>query len=151
MKNITIRSAGICIFLLGAYATVHLGSGARSTRFTADKALSRHANSQITAGPATLNFNTSSPIALPSLSLVPPDVAAFAGAPRSQDQRMRPERKQVIERYGKLPLGFEANRGQTDPRVKFLSRGRGYNLFLTPTEAVLALAQAGISRFSANR
>ncbi len=46
---------------------------------------------------------------------------------------------QVIERYGKLPLGFEANRGQTDPRVKFLSRGRGYNLFLTPTEAVLAL------------
>ncbi len=27
--------------------------------------------------------------------------------------------------YGKLPLVFEANQGQTDERVKFLSRGRG--------------------------
>lgn len=30
-----------------------------------------------------------------------------------------------------LPLSFEANRGQTDPAVKFLSRGDGYALFLT--------------------
>src|SRR5438445_315295 len=42
--------------------------------------------------------------------------------------------------YGKLPLVFEANRGQTDSRVKFLSRGNGYTLFLTATETVLALA-----------
>jgi hypothetical protein len=41
--------------------------------------------------------------------------------------------------YGKLPLRFEANRGQTDPRVKFLSRGSGYTFFLTPAEAVLVL------------
>ena len=27
--------------------------------------------------------------------------------------------------YGKLPLHFEANRGQTDARVRFLSRGPG--------------------------
>ena len=27
--------------------------------------------------------------------------------------------------YGKLPLSFEINRGQTDPQVKFLSRGSG--------------------------
>src|SRR2546422_6827611 len=38
------------------------------------------------------------------------------------------------------PLYFEANRGQTDRQVKFLNRGRGYSLFLTPTEAVLALS-----------
>ncbi len=49
--------------------------------------------------------------------------------------------KRVSEAYGKLPLSFEANNGQTDPRVKFLSRGRGYNLFLTSTEAVLALSK----------
>ena len=42
-------------------------------------------------------------------------------------------------RYGHLPLSFEENRGQTDPRVKFLARGGGYSLFLTPTEAVLKL------------
>jgi|GEM_PF-2038509 len=41
--------------------------------------------------------------------------------------------------YGKLPLSFEPNQGQSDKRVKFLSRGNGYSLFLTSTEAVLAL------------
>jgi len=45
----------------------------------------------------------------------------------------------AIESYGKLPLSFEANQGQTDGRVKFLSRGSGYWLFLTGDEAVLAL------------
>src|ERR1039458_4813570 len=45
----------------------------------------------------------------------------------------------VIESYGKLPLSFEANQGQTDSHVKFLSRGNGYSLFLTSTEAVLSL------------
>ena len=39
------------------------------------------------------------------------------------------------EAYGKLPLSFEINEGQTDGRVKFFSRGAGYNLFLTSTEA----------------
>lgn len=38
-----------------------------------------------------------------------------------------------------LPLFFEANHGQTDPRVRFLSRGSGYALFLTSDEAVLRL------------
>ena len=45
----------------------------------------------------------------------------------------------VNESLGKLPLSFEANQGQTDEQVKFLARGNGYNLFLTPTEAVLKL------------
>jgi Beta-propeller repeat/PASTA domain/Dockerin type I domain len=44
----------------------------------------------------------------------------------------------LIESYGKLPLSFEANHGQTDQRVKFLSRGRGYTLFLTSDETVLS-------------
>ena len=43
------------------------------------------------------------------------------------------------EAYGNLPRFFEANQGQTDSRVKFLSRGRGDSLYLTPTEAVLVL------------
>ena len=40
--------------------------------------------------------------------------------------------------YGKLPISFEANDGQADPRVRFLSRGPGYQLFLTSNEAVLS-------------
>ena len=45
--------------------------------------------------------------------------------------------------FGKIPLHFESNQGQTDPQVKFLSRGPGYGLFLTPTEAVMTLQQGG--------
>ena len=47
--------------------------------------------------------------------------------------------------YGQLPLSFEANQGQTDSRVNFLSHGAGYSLFLTPTKAVLSLKQGDTS------
>jgi len=56
---------------------------------------------------------------------------------------------QAQANYGKLPLNFEVNQGQADAQVKFLARGQGYSLFLTPAEAVLSLkksqAQARIS------
>lgn len=42
--------------------------------------------------------------------------------------------------YGRLPLSFELNQGQTDARVKFLARGRGYGLFLTADEALFSLS-----------
>jgi hypothetical protein len=58
-----------------------------------------------------------------------------------------PAANQVIADYGKLPLAFEANAGQTDARVKFLSRGSGYTLFLTGNEAVLTVSKAaGVGR-----
>ena len=41
--------------------------------------------------------------------------------------------------YGKLPLSFEENQGQTAREVRYVSHGSGYELFLTPEEAVLAL------------
>lgn len=47
---------------------------------------------------------------------------------------------QVLADYGRLPLGFEVNRGQTGDQVKFVSHGPGFSLFLTPTEAVLVLS-----------
>ncbi len=48
-------------------------------------------------------------------------------------------RAAAIRTFETRPLTFEANRGQTDGRVKFLSRGGGYALFLTGDEAVLTL------------
>jgi uncharacterized protein (TIGR03437 family) len=48
-----------------------------------------------------------------------------------------------VEKYGKLPLSFEANTGQVDKSVKFLARGSGYGLYLTADEAVLALRRGG--------
>ncbi len=44
--------------------------------------------------------------------------------------------------YGKLPLSFEANEGQTAPEVNFLARGAGYTVFLTPSREVLSLKRA---------
>ena len=55
-------------------------------------------------------------------------------------------RQQLGATYTRLPLSFEANQGQTDGSVKFLARGDGYTLFLTSTEAVLALASPDPSR-----
>jgi hypothetical protein len=48
----------------------------------------------------------------------------------------------VLDLYAKQPLNFERNDGQIDAQVKFISRGDGYTLFLTPDEAVLALRGA---------
>src|ERR1039458_5281252 len=45
----------------------------------------------------------------------------------------------IANLYGKIPLTFERNDGQTDSQVKFLSRGPGYTLFLTERSAVLAI------------
>jgi hypothetical protein len=49
----------------------------------------------------------------------------------------------VTQNYGQLPLSFELNRGQADAPVNFLARGRGHELFLTPTEAIMALQEPG--------
>lgn len=50
-------------------------------------------------------------------------------------------RRSAVAGYGLLPPSFEENRGQTDSRVQFLSRGAGYTLFLTTDDAVLSLNQ----------
>ena len=55
-------------------------------------------------------------------------------------ERSRAGKQQALANYGQLPLSFEANQGQTDDQVKFLSRGPGFSLFLTAAEAVLDLS-----------
>ena len=73
---------------------------------------------------------------------VPLLFAAFSTLMSAQtDTESTPDHKdRALSDYGKLlPLSFEANQGQTDENVKFLSRGLSYSLFLTNSEAVLAL------------
>ena len=69
---------------------------------------------------------------LPRDSFVSPPAPGIGRAAASAEARAR-------EAYGRLPMSFEANQGQTDSQVRFLSRGGGYVLFLTPEEAVLSL------------
>src|SRR6266849_5648817 len=60
-------------------------------------------------------------------------------SPTSASQADPKAQAKILDSYGKLPLSFEANHGQADGRVKFLSRTGGYTLFLTGDEAVLAM------------
>lgn len=50
------------------------------------------------------------------------------------------QNSRCVEIYNKLPLSFEENQGQTAREVRYLSRGSGYELFLTGQEAVLVLS-----------
>lgn len=49
------------------------------------------------------------------------------------------KRGEIANGYGKLPLSFASNLGQSDGRVRFAARGLDYSLFLTADEAVFAL------------
>jgi hypothetical protein len=53
--------------------------------------------------------------------------AAVADAPR------------LAQAYGRLPMSFEVNQGQSDSEVKFLTHGSGYALALTRDAMVLSL------------
>lgn len=78
----------------------------------------------------------------PSTRSVAADMMGADKPPLATDESPGQQaRLHVDESYGKFPLRFEANHGQTDSRVKFLARVDGYNLFLTPGEAVLAFTK----------
>lgn len=68
-----------------------------------------------------------------TIASVTPRLGADSGAPTTHT---------VSRSAGIFPMSFEANLGQTDKTVKFLARGQGYGLFLTPAEAVLVLQQS---------
>ena len=68
-----------------------------------------------------------------------PNSASSSLSPALQATSQKVEHARILASYGKLPLSFEKNQGQTDDRVRFLARGEGYALFLTSQEAVLRL------------
>ena len=50
-----------------------------------------------------------------------------------------PVKAQIADDYANVPLSFEINQGQVDSEVDFLSRGLGYQFFLTDGNAVMQL------------
>jgi hypothetical protein len=73
-----------------------------------------------------------------------------SSAPASPPAISPAARARAMKVFGGLPMMFEANQGQTDPRVKFLSRAPGYTLFLTDQEAVLSLPAGSPAEASAH-
>ena len=61
----------------------------------------------------------------------------------SSPAKLASRKARVVQNLLRAPMSFEVNQGQSDGRVKFLSRGAGYTLFLTSSEAVLALSSRG--------
>jgi RHS repeat-associated protein len=75
--------------------------------------------------------NSGQPLPAPETSPAAPPAPGHAVTPETQAQ--------VSQALSQTPLMFEANVGQVDPQVQFLTHGPGYTAFLTATEAVLVL------------
>src|SRR5580765_7321931 len=63
----------------------------------------------------------------------------------AQNEPVRPKPQGILANDFQSMISFEPNQGQTDDRVKFVARGSGYNLFLTPSNALFSIRQAGSS------
>ena len=48
-------------------------------------------------------------------------------------------KQEALAAYGRLPLAFTPNVGQTDPRVRYSAEGAGFSVFLTRRQAMLSL------------
>ena len=76
--------------------------------------------------------------------------ASSSLSPALQATSQKAEHARILASYGKLPLSFEKNQGQTDDHVRFLAHGEGYALFLTSQEAVMRLDTPGPAKASQN-
>ena len=69
----------------------------------------------------------------------------IAAAPPHPIATPNPEQtSRVAKNLARMPMSFERNDGQTSGRVKFTAHGQGYQLFLTPTEAILGLGKMAL-------
>ena len=85
-----------------------------------------------------------------AITLLSGPVCVAQSVPANQTATQKPAfTRQAQSNYGKLPLTFEPNQGQTDPRVKFLAHGAGYSVFLTSGQMVLALRPSAVASHDA--
>src|SRR5215208_1195432 len=73
-----------------------------------------------------------------------PNADHHSSAGSTQDQsRAAPQmsEKEALDAYGKLPLSFVPNEGQTDEAVRYYAQGAGYGFFFTHKGATLSFAE----------
>ncbi len=66
-----------------------------------------------------------------------------------QETPVAPTNKHAALAYGQLASAFEPNQGQANSQAKFLTRGRGFSLFLTFDGAVLSMSAPASSNSTA--
>jgi hypothetical protein len=65
-----------------------------------------------------------------------------AAAPVSEPgAALQMSEKEALDAYGKLPLAFVPNEGQTEEAVRYYAQGAGYGFFFTPKGAMLSFAE----------
>ena len=68
-------------------------------------------------------------------------LAAEAVVPVSEPAAPKMSEQEALDAYGKLPLSFIPNEGQTDKAVRYYAQGAGYGFFFTPKGAMLSFAE----------
>src|SRR6185295_7816487 len=81
----------------------------------------------------TLLLSLALPVRTTYSAPVTPQAVKITPAAKTQSKEL------TLDAYGKLPLHFEANQGQTNSAVRFLARGYGYTLFLSDSGATIKL------------
>jgi hypothetical protein len=66
---------------------------------------------------------------------------AGAAAPVSEPSAAQMSEKAALDAYGKLPLSFIANEGQTGKAARYYAQGAGYGFFFTKEGAMLSFAE----------
>jgi uncharacterized repeat protein (TIGR03803 family) len=93
--------------------------------------------------PRAITLAASFTIGLSVVVLAAPGAAQRSASSGRASQTEESRAAQLRVNHAELPLSFEANLGQTERQVKFLSRGKDYELFLTADQAVLLLKKTG--------
>jgi len=75
-------------------------------------------------------------------SLIVTSLLGSCFSPGFSSAQTRVTSSENLNAYGKLPLTFEANIGQANPQVKFLTRSNGQVLFLSQRETILVLHES---------
>jgi hypothetical protein len=78
-----------------------------------------------------------------SHSVVSTDSQSETAAPVSSEPQAatpRMSEKEALDAYGKLPLSFVPNEGQTDKAVRYYAQGAGYGFFFSQGGAMLSFA-----------
>ncbi len=97
--------------------------------------IERHAGSQLRKSLADLKRDLG--VNSEAMRLGDSILAARGSGPSPADPPVR-----VEPEFARLPLSFQANRGQTAAHIRYLARQPGYDFFLTPSEVVLAGSSA---------
>lgn len=132
------RMIVLAILLMeGAFAPLAAGNSAHASATPPAAGPSKHMRAP-SASPVAFRGAVMAKAAADAPAAMP---SAFAGSPRGTAAPGRASTVTLQRAYGKLPLSFELNRGQTGGQVKALARGAGYTLFLTNGGATLALVK----------